>query len=97
MFTPLTRGVWPVNRHYPTSQVLERLHVAAVGLLCFCLSTEPQLANESQAPAARGTPAHNLWSVPRTTALDMPTILEITVETSALGPDGGVAGTSGDD
>ncbi|CAJ1085023.1 Hypothetical predicted protein, partial [Xyrichtys novacula] len=54
---------------------LDRLHVSALGPLHIRITTEPQLANESQALTARRMPANKLWECPemrpRTVTLDI--------------------------
>lgn len=52
--------------------VPEGLHVSALALLCICITTEPQLANQSQALTAHSLLAHKPWSVLRSTTVDMP-------------------------
>lgn len=79
MFTSLTHGVWPVNRHWPGPPVLDWLHVSPLGLLYICVTTEPQLANESQALTVHRMLTHKPWSVLRTTTVDLPAVLAIAV------------------
>lgn len=46
--------------------VLDWLHVSPLGLLYICVTTEPQLANESQVLTVHRMLTHKPWSVLRT-------------------------------